>query len=454
MMHSPVNYYGKARKFLTEDLWRIENEPAPPAKRFLWRTMKLLFVLVREFSNGQLNLRAMSLVYTTLLSMVPLIAVSFSVLKAFDVHNQIEPVLYNLVEPLGDKGGEIVTTILAFVENMKVGVLGSVGLAFLLYTVISLIQKIENAFNYVWQAKSERSLSRRFSDYLSVIMVGPVLVFSAMGITASLMNSDLVQQVRDIAPLGTLLILLTNLVPFILVVLAFTFVYMFVPNTHVKFTSALVGALVGGGLWQFTGMAFAQFAASSTNYAAIYSSFAILVLFMIWIYLSWLILLIGAQVAYYYQNPHQVRLSNQRLPLHGRFREQMALLMLYWITRHFIHEDKPLTLEDLSKLTSLSGERVGEILQQLQDKNLVAESSSEPPAFLLLHDPATLPVAGLMAILRQSDEEQALIESQIRTAGPIDRLLNVMEEAVAERLDGLSLRDLADADIERGMPWS
>ncbi|MFA5632335.1 MAG: YihY/virulence factor BrkB family protein [Porticoccaceae bacterium] len=445
-MQSPVNYYSKARQFLTEDLWRVDKEPQAPLKRMLWRSMKLLFVLVREFSNGQLNLRAMSLVYTTLLSMVPLIAVSFSVLKAFDVHNQIEPLLYNLVEPLGDKGGEIVTTILTFVENMKVGVLGSVGLAFLLYTVISLIQKIENAFNYVWQAKSERSLSRRFSDYLSVIMVGPVLVFSAMGVTASLMNSDLVQHVRDIEPFGTLLILVTSLVPFILVVLAFSFVYMFVPNTQVKFTSAVVGAVVGGGLWQFTGMAFAQFAASSTKYAAIYSSFAILVLFMIWIYLSWLILLIGAQVAYYHQNPHQVRLSNQRLPLNGRFREQMALLVLYWITRHFVHDRKPLALEELSNLTRLSGERVGEILQQLQDRNLIAESSSEPPEFLLLHDPASLSVAELLVLLRESGEEQALIESQTHSVTAVDRLLSTVELSIEERLAGLSLRDLVLED--------
>ena len=192
-MQSPLGYYDQIKSFLENRLWRADIESMALPRRYGYKTVRFLFVLAREFANGQLNLRAMSLVYTTLLSMVPLLAVSFSVLKAFGVHNQIEPLLLNLVQPLGEKGNEIVVNLLGFVENMKVGVLGSVGLALLLYTVVSLIQKVESSFNYVWHAKSTRPFSRRFSDYLSVIMVGPVLMFSAIGMTASLMNSDVVQ---------------------------------------------------------------------------------------------------------------------------------------------------------------------------------------------------------------------------------------------------------------------
>src|SRR5690606_20124411 len=126
-----------------------------------------------------------------------------------------------------------------------------------LYTVISLIQKIEDAFNHVWHAKTSRPLSRRFSDYLSVIMVGPVLVFSAMGMTASMMNSSLVQALAAIEPFGSLLLLASKLVPFFLIFLAFTFVYLFIPITRVQLLSAMAGAFVGGALWQFSGFVFA-----------------------------------------------------------------------------------------------------------------------------------------------------------------------------------------------------
>jgi len=441
-MESPAVLYHRLKNFLLNELWRAEPAEQGLLRHYSYGLLRLLFVMVREFTSGQLNLRAMSLVYTTLLSLVPLLAVSFSVLKAFGVHNQIEPLLLNLVAPLGERGNELVVNILGFVENMKVGVLGSLGLALLLYTVISLIQKVESSFNYVWHAKSTRSLSRRFSDYLSVIMVGPVLVFSAIGMTASMMNSKVVQALVAIEPFGSLVLILSKLMPFLLIILAFTFVYLFVPNTRVNVRSAFVGAVVGGALWQSSGMAFAAFASTSTKYAAIYSGFAILIMFMIWLYLSWLILLLGAQVAYFHQYPEQIRLSSQRVPLSGRFRDQLALLVMYWIAERFVHEGEAWNLMTLSSKLAMPGDRVGEILSLLQERGLVVESGSEPPEYLLLHDPATLPIERLMRILRRPDEEQALMESRLVSVPVVDALLQRMELGVKEHLDGMTLRDL------------
>ncbi len=441
-MDSPAVIYKRSKNFLLKELWRKDLAGLSWPRRYGYRLLRLLFVMVREFSSGQLNLRAMSLVYTTLLSLVPLLAVSFSVLKAFGVHNQIEPLLLNLVEPLGERGIELVATILGFVENMKVGVLGSLGLALLLYTVISLIQKVESSFNYVWHAKATRSLSRRFSDYLSVIMVGPVLVFSALGMTASMMSSRVVQNLLAIEPFGSLMIFITKLMPFFLIILAFTFVYLFVPNTRVNVRSAFVGAVVGGSLWQATGMVFATFAETSTKYAAIYSGFAILILFMIWLYLSWLILLLGAQVAYYHQYPEQLRVSSQRIPLSGRFREQLGLLMMYWIAHRFVHDGKPWTLLELSSQLAMPGERIGEVLALLQERGLLLESGEEPPEYLLTHDPANLTLERLLHILRSSDEEQALIEQRLHSVAPVDAVLTRVEQGVGELLQGVTLRDL------------
>jgi membrane protein len=169
-----------AKQFVDEKLWVLDLSHLPRWKAWFLRTLRLLLALVRDISEGELTLRAMSLVYTTLLSLVPLLAVSFSVLKAFGVHNQIEPMLMQFLAPFGPKGREIAFKIVEFVENMKVGILGAVGLALLLYTVVGLIQKIENAFNFTWHVKQSRSLPQRFSGYLSVIIIGPVLVFSAL----------------------------------------------------------------------------------------------------------------------------------------------------------------------------------------------------------------------------------------------------------------------------------
>ena len=446
-MQSPAGVYSEIRGFLLNELWRPDLGELSPLQQLAYKLIRFLFVLVREVSTGQLTLRAMSLVYTTLLSMVPLIAVSFSVLKAFGAHNQIEPLLYNLVEPLGQQGDELVLNVLGFVENMKVGVLGSLGMALLLYTVISLIQKVELSFNHVWHAETSRTLSRRFSDYLSVIMVGPVLVFVAMGLTASMMNSSIMLAVMNLEPFGSLLVLLSQLVPFILITLAFTFVYMFVPNTRVKFGSALVGAIVGGVLWQGTGLAFAQFAAGSTKYAAIYSGFAILLMFMIWLYLSWLILLIGAQVAFFHQYPDRVRLTDKRLPLNGRFREQLALLVMYRIAHVFVHRGKSQTLGMLADHLHLPMDRVGEVVQLLQDRELLVETASEPPEYLLGQDPATLGLAQLLGTIRGPREEQTLLERQVASEPSVDDVLIRIDQSINETLGTASLRDLVTQEF-------
>jgi len=170
---------------LNKAIWDTQIESLPWWKAWPIGVLRVAQVVIRDFTDGHLTLQAMGLVYTTLLSLVPLLAVSFSVLKGFGVHNQIEPILLNFLQPLGERGVEISFNIIQFVDNVKAGVLGSLGLALLIYTVVSLIQKIERAFNYAWHVKNVRPIAQRFSDYVSVIIIGPILMFTAMGITAS-----------------------------------------------------------------------------------------------------------------------------------------------------------------------------------------------------------------------------------------------------------------------------
>jgi membrane protein len=178
-----------------EQLWQTDLGTFSPVKRRFIEFIRLVYVVIRELSVGQLTLRAMSLVYTTLISMVPLLAVSFSVLKAFKVQDKVEPFLLEFLAPLGAKGEEIGANIIGFIDNMNVGVLGAVGLGVLFYTVISLIQKIEQTFNYIWNIGDARSFLRRAADYLSVVMIGPVLVVSGLAITASMASSTFVPMI-------------------------------------------------------------------------------------------------------------------------------------------------------------------------------------------------------------------------------------------------------------------
>ena len=323
------------------ETWILAN-PNPPQHwpwTWLYKTGRTAYALVRDVVSGNLTLHAMSLVYTTLLSIVPLLALSFSVLKALGVHQRMEPFLFQFFRPMGPQGVEIAEQILGFVDNMKVGVLGSVGLALLVYTVVSLVQKIERSFNMIWRVPDMRSMAQRFSNYLSVIMVGPLLMVSAIGISATIFSSAFVQALMEIEPLGSMIVFATRFTPFMLVVGAFTFVYVFIPNTRVKLRYAFIGGLVAGISWQAAGMLFASFVAGSAKYAAIYSSFAIGIILLIWVYLNWMILLLGSSIAFYLQNPgsvakrRQVRLSPELLEKTG--------LALMWLVAKPFSEGRP-----------------------------------------------------------------------------------------------------------------
>ena len=231
----------------------VDLASLPRWKAWAYGALRIGYVVVRDLGDGMLTLRAMSLVYTTILSMVPMLAISFSVLKGFGVHNQIEPFLRNALAPLGDKGLEISALIIEFVENVQVGVLGLVGFILLFYTVVSLMQKIERAFNFTWHITQSRSFAQRFRDYLSVVVVGPVLVFASIGITGSLMSNSVVEALSAMFLVGNAIEIAGRLVPYAMIIGAFTFIYIFMPNTKVKFRSALTGGIVAGVLWNTAG---------------------------------------------------------------------------------------------------------------------------------------------------------------------------------------------------------
>ena len=442
MLSKAQQTWQKTQTFFKSSLWQEATMQSSQLKRKLLHLLRVGYVMFLELRNGDLSLRAMSLVFTTLLSLVPLIAVAFSVLKAFGVHNQIEPFLLNVLDPLGPKAQELSQSIIGFVENIKVGVLGSLGLALLFYTIIALIQKVESAFNFVWRVERPRTLARRFTDYLSVVMIGPVLVFSALGITGAALDNDFVTKLESIEPFGTLLLILSKLLPYLMIILAFTFLYTFIPNTKVKLGAAFSGATVAGILWVTLGTLFAGFVASSSNYTAIYSGFAILFFFMIWVYLAWFILLIGSQVAFFLQHPRLVQLGGKPQRLSPRLREKEGLWLMTEIARRFCQDKPPLTMQELEQNTTLSGGGLQEIINMLEQDGLLVEVDGPDSQFVPGRDLSMITLRQILDCLR-SAEERDLTPVQYRAAPAVEHLLSKLRSAEEQELGDATLRDLA-----------
>ena len=397
------------------------------------------FTVVRKkIQDDVLSLRAMGLTYVTLLSLVPLLAVMFAVLKAFGVQNQIEPSLAQALEPLGEQGAEITQRVLEFVNNLRVGVLGAVGVAMLFYTVISLISKIEDSLNHVWQVRRSRTWGKKFSDYLSVVLVGPVLIFTSLTVIASAQSNTVVQYMVANELLGPLVVVATRLMPFAFLCIAFTFLYKFVPNTQVRFGSALIGGAVTAVLWQLAGVGFATFVAGSARYAAIYSSFAILVLFFIWLYASWLIILVGAEVAYFHQYPSSYRAGQELDGGTPLSRERLALTALVEITRRYLAERPPWSVSDLAKSLRVQLPVLEQLVELFMTKGLLLQTI-EPDGIVLGRPPAQIAIVTVLDTLQTTGPENREQSGD----NPVTVLLDQRDQAVCQALDGITLQSLA-----------
>lgn len=442
---------GSLLKWLDDRIWRAPAAARPRMQAIVVHLSRVVIVLVRDLMQGQLTLRAMGLVYTTLLSLVPLLAISFSVLKAFGVSDQIRPMLKGFLEPLGEKGVEITARITGFIENINVGVLGSVGLAMLLYTSVSLMQKIEESFNYIWHVSHARSFGERFTRYVSALLVGPLLVFSALGLTAAATNSALVQAAMQYPVISWLMTQAGQLLPYVLVILAFAFFYSFMPNTKVRLWPALGGAVVGGIVWQTAGWAFAQFAAGSTRYSAIYSGFAILLIFMLWLYLSWVILLFGASVAFYLQHPEYVVKKGGEPRLSNRLRERLALVLMSLIGRRHLEGQPSWTADALAQALRMPMRVIDGVLEALHAGGLLARTTDQPCGWLPARDVGKISAKELLDAVRTSGENRYLNAAALPAPEAVDRLLQRFDEAIAAALNDVSVKDIAGTLPERAV---
>ena len=327
-------------------LFDLPEEVGGRALHYVVVPLRFLYALLRDFIRGDLGLRAMSLVYTSLFALVPVIAVTFSVLKAFGYHRELEPVLFEFLRPLGVRGYELTANVMQFVENAQTTLLGTVGFLFLLYTVISMIQKVEDSLNFTWHVERPRSLTKRITEYLIVMLIGPAVAVAAMVLLAQFEASGVMARLSGFATGNTET--RSHITPYLMIIGLFWFVYIYMPNTRVRWQPALIGALFGGTMWAAAAAIFARIVVYSSKTAAIYAGFAIVLLFLVWLHLSWLMLLLGAQLSFYVQHPEHLRTGHGEIPMTGALRERIAVGAMFLLGERFIDAGPRWCVSDLA----------------------------------------------------------------------------------------------------------
>jgi len=313
---------------------------------------------------------------------------------------------------------------------------------FLILTVLSLVKKIESAFNHTWRIQVTRNLFQRFSNYLSVILIGPLFLFTAAGLTASFHSATMVDKLLSIEPFGTILLLLGELLPYLLTIITFTLIYILIPNTKVKFKSALYGAVAATILWKGAGSLFTSFIVDSTNYTAIYSGFAILVIFMIWIHINWLIVLTGASVAYYHQNPDCISDQSQVVRLSCQLREKLALTIMQLVANNFHHNKGNWTIKTLAKKTDISETAIAMIITALQSKNLITTTGKNNQQYLLSQASESISIDMILEAARTAEETPNLRPDHVDAADQVNAAILSIESAISESSKNTTLKDL------------
>lgn len=440
----PQPLISRFQHFLDKIIWGNQLTKTGLPGRFLVVVLRYLYAMLRDFFSGQLTMRAMSLVYTTLLSVIPLLAFSFAVLKGFGVFNQLEPYLDNLLAPLGDQGKEITSQILMLVDNVKGSVLGGVGLVFFLYTAISTVQKVEESFNYVWYVSKPRNFARRFTEYLIVLMVGPLAMVTAIGMITSIRSNTVVQYLLNNEALGPIVVLAGKFVPYLLISSVFTFLYMFMPNTKVKLKSALVGGVAGGFMWATMGVIFTTFILYATRTQQIYAGFAVVITTLIWLYLNWLILLIGAQLAFYHQRPAFLRIGRQEPKLSNAMRERLALNVMFLVGQSFRDPGKTITSNQVSARLHIPSIALAPVSEALESAGLLL--STEKEELLPGREMSRIVLTDILDVVRVRGETGSYRNP--RWSGSIDALGDELDSAVAGVVGNRSLADLLNDSEE------
>ena len=397
--------------------------------------LQACYYLKASFTAHQGPLRAAALTYTTVLSLVPFLAIAFSVLKGLGVQHALEP----LLREVAGESQEAVTRIIEYVNNTNARSLGAIGLLTLILTVVTLLESIEKAFNTTFGVRETRPLRRRISDYLSVVMVGPVLLLVATSMTSSLHSQWLVQWLIHRTWLGGTILLLFRLVPYVSVWVATVLLYVFIPNTRVRFRSAVLGGILAGTAWQIVQLCYFHFQVGVAKYNAIYGTMAAVPVFLVWIYTSWLIVLFGLEVVY----AHQSRgwgaggLLPARMDMAAR--EELALALLVQVNRHFRRGGDPPVSSLLAEELRVPLQRVDDVLEALAERGHLVPTAGSEPGWLPARDPAEVPVSEVLASLRGSAESGPGSAPALALAGEVIRR---SWDGTRASIEGVTLHDL------------
>lgn len=400
-MKKIFKFFTRAKKFILVEIWDLDFSALTFLKRVSFGFVKVCYIVIRGFSRDKCTLHASALTYITLMSMVPLIAMMFSVAKGFGAGKRLQDVVANQTSQLPENIQEFFNKMIGYVENTNFGVLGAVGVALLFYTVIVMMGKIERSFNVIWGIHAERTFYRKFSDYISVLLVVPVMMLAATSINASLSSNAFILFLQNKVPyFAQVYQMAAGFTGTLFVWFAFSFVFAFMPNTRVRFSSALLGGIVAGTLWQWLQWAYIHLQIGVSKYNAIYGTFATIPIFLAWLYLCWLIVLFGCEVCFAYQNVRTYEEESPSLLANQSTREALAVSIMTHLVRNFELGKGPWDAALFSQEHQVPVRLVRDVVHQLTQAKMILMTDGGGSQLMPALPPENIKVKDLFSAMR------------------------------------------------------
>ena len=365
--------------FIKEDIWRLHEQKLPLFKAAIIRSLKIIILSVQGFSRDLCPLRASALTLYSILSIVPVIAMLFGIAKGFDFESMLER---RLIEQVPDQE-TMVLQLISFAQNLlastKGGVVAGIGIVVLFWTIINVIGNIEESFNYIWKIGKGRSISRKFSDYLSLMLLAPVVLIASSSITVFLDTKiTWLMTVIRLPEFGVWLVLRAlGLLPLVLMIVLFIFTLIFMPNHKINLKAGIIAGIVTGILYHLWQWAYLSLQIGVSSYNAIYGSFAALPLFVVWLQIGWMIVLFGCQMAFFLQNYETYRNNNRFSDLSFALKKVIALQITQLIIKNFIQLNNPLTAAEISKGLVIPIAIIQPLLLNLMASHIIVEFKNQ-----------------------------------------------------------------------------
>ncbi|MFH1413486.1 MAG: YhjD/YihY/BrkB family envelope integrity protein [Candidatus Omnitrophota bacterium] len=369
----------KVINFVKRDIWRLSLGKLPRKKYLIVKPLRVILLALRGFDEDKCSLRASALTFYSLLSIVPVFAMAFGIAKGFGFEKILEKQLLERFPVQNEIITNVINFSLSLLENTRGGVVAGIGVILLFWTVIKVLSNIERSFNDIWGIKKMRSLGRRFSDYLSIMLICPVLLILSSGVTVFI-NTQARAITEEITVLGAIspfIFSVLKLLPYTVIWSVFIFIYIFLPNTKVNFKSASLGGIAAGTAYQILQWLYVDFQVGVAKYNAIYGSFAALPLFLVWLQISWLIVLFGAEISFAHQNVDTYEFEADCLSVSHSFKRLLSLRVTNLLVKSFSNDGMALTANQISHELEIPIRLVRDILYELSEAGLISGIQGE-----------------------------------------------------------------------------